>query len=83
MQAELFRSSQPTNILAPDFAHTKDNCHQRQNGEERKAKPKRKQVMNDEADKCQVHQSRQRQVFQLPVPHDQNNQAELRHDCHK
>ena len=52
-------------------------------GKERKAKPQGQQMMDHEADKCQIHEPGQRQALELPLVHDQDNQAELHDDCRK
>src|SRR5689334_9697275 len=55
---------------APDFSGTEKYCCKGEYSEEREAKPKRNQVMNNKADKGQLQQPGDQQVLQLPTLYD-------------
>jgi hypothetical protein len=67
-------ASQPgyTHVTS-EMTHSCDNCKERQHRKERKPKSLRQEMMNDEADKCQPHQSCQRLTLQLPIVDDSGN----------
>jgi hypothetical protein len=49
---------------------TGDDGHERKNGKKSRPKSQWQEMMNDEAAKCQAHQSCQRLALKLPVVHD-------------
>src|SRR5882724_10725547 len=72
-------ASQPRSThVRSEMTYSCDDCNEREHCKERKPKSQRQQVMNDEPDKCQPHQSCQQLALKLPVLHEQNNQAKLR-----